>query len=101
MASNCVCWSWQLNIPSSQKIVLLCLAENANNKGCLGISVNSIAQQCHLSSAHIRDSLKELYTRGIISQSPSNENIHDEGNMEFILNLNRTPEYVNSQRRVV
>ncbi|TVP84047.1 MAG: helix-turn-helix domain-containing protein [Thioalkalivibrio sp.] len=66
MALRASAWAWSLDLPTTPKLVLLALAEHADDKGVCWPSQERIARMCGLSVRHLRRVCSELATRGLI-----------------------------------
>ncbi len=62
-----------LNIPSSAKLIYMLLTVNANRKGEIAISVNTIARKLGLGASTVRRNIKRLHKEGLIYICPQYE----------------------------
>ena len=69
MSARATFWAWEVQVPSSEKLVLLCLADchNADTGQC-NPSVNYICKKTSLARGTVLKSLKELNDLKIISR---------------------------------
>lgn len=69
MSARATFWAWEVDIPSSEKLVLLCLSDchNADTGQC-NPSVNYICKKTSLARATVLKSLKGLNDLGLISR---------------------------------
>ncbi|WP_374285435.1 helix-turn-helix domain-containing protein [Novosphingobium sp.] len=58
---------WELDIPTTPKMVLLCLCDHARDDGTCWPSVPRIATRCSLTDRAVRNSLKWLREHGVIT----------------------------------
>lgn len=72
MSARATFWAWEVDIPSSEKLVLLCLSDchNADTGQC-NPSVNYICRKTSLARATVLKSLKGLNDLGLISRKKS------------------------------
>jgi DNA-binding transcriptional regulator YhcF (GntR family) len=64
-------WAWNQQTSSPAcKIVLLAMADHANNSGECLLSIRSYADACNLSKPTIRKALKKLEQQGLIITHP-------------------------------
>lgn len=59
---------WQLDLPDSQKIVLLALADSANDEGHCWPSMASLTRKCSKGERTIQGVIKELVTAGHLTR---------------------------------
>ena len=57
---------WQLAIPAGQKIVLLSLADQANDHGVCWPSMAKIAARCSITERSVRNHVAEMESSGIL-----------------------------------
>ena len=60
---------WKVKIPPTQKLVLICLSEFADDSGHCFPSVDTIAKRTGLNSRSVRRAVSELERLGILSRS--------------------------------
>ena len=59
--------AWEMDIPQSEKMVLLCLCDHANDAGECWPSVARLAGKCSVSDRTVQKSIQALKSRGILS----------------------------------
>jgi hypothetical protein len=59
-------WVWQLDLPSFLKLVLLKLADHANEHGICHPSIAALARSCSVSERTIQRAIRDLCDRGLI-----------------------------------
>jgi len=59
--------AWELDIPQSEKMVLLCLCDHANDTGECWPSVARLATKCSVTDRTVQKAIQALKTRGILS----------------------------------
>lgn len=59
---------WSLDLPDSQKIVLLALADSANDEGVCWPSMASLAKKCSKSERTVQGVIKELVSSGHLTR---------------------------------
>ena len=60
---------WTVNLPDSEKIVLLALADSANDEGLCWPSMATLASKCSKSDRTVQAAIKSLVARGHMSRS--------------------------------
>ena len=61
-------WAWEQDLPPVTKIVLLALAERADDSGACWPSLNAIAKHCHISRPTVCSHLDKLETAGLLQR---------------------------------
>lgn len=81
----------------TQKIILLCIADYANDEGVAWPGKSAIAKKCRVSPTTVKNQLKKLSEMGVISvrrRKEENSKIHDTNvywiNLKAIVNLGDT-----------
>jgi hypothetical protein len=64
--------AWELPIPQTEKMVLLCLCDYANDAGECWPSVDTIARKCSVSGRSVQRSIRKLTAIGMVAIKPSN-----------------------------
>lgn len=59
---------WQINLPDSQKIVLLALADSANDEGTCWPSIATLAAKCSKSERTVQGVIRELVESGHLTR---------------------------------
>lgn len=59
-------WAWELELPPVEKLVLLKLADNANDSGGSYPSIKLVAQQCSISARTAQRVVKRLSTENVV-----------------------------------
>lgn len=59
--------AWELDIPLTEKMVLLCLCDHANDSGHCWPSIARMAAKCSVSERTVQRAIKSLNDRGIVS----------------------------------
>lgn len=62
-------WAWQQPVGGHRKLVLLAVADQANDGGVCWPSQTSLARKCGISERRLRDHLAELEEGGYISRA--------------------------------
>lgn len=60
--------AWDTDLPSTQKLVLLALADQANDRGVAWPHIGSLAKRCGASRRSAFDALAELEAAGYIAR---------------------------------
>lgn len=68
MSVRCMTRVWDLDLPDSDKIVLLALADCANDEGHCWPSVASLVRKCSKSERTIQASIKRLVDEGLLAR---------------------------------
>jgi hypothetical protein len=63
-------WAWEQPVGGSEKLVLLRLADHANDDGLCWPSQDTMHVKCGVSERTVRESLGKLEGRGLISRTP-------------------------------
>jgi len=101
-------WAWQQPVGGHRKLVLLAVADQANDGGVCWPSQTSLARKCGISERRLRDHLAELEEGGYISRA---ERRRDDGTRSSDLyallhrtilpvRLDPTGRYVRSHRTI-
>lgn len=64
--------AWELDIPLTEKMVLLCLCDHANDAGECWPSVETLARKCSISGRSVQRSIRKLTAIGMVALKPSN-----------------------------
>jgi len=59
--------AWELKIPQTEKMVLLCLCDYANDKGECWPAVESLARKCSVSDRTVQRAIRGLVQAGILT----------------------------------
>lgn len=59
-------WAWQQNLSPTPKLVLMALADAANEQGICWPSVSTVAAKCCVSARTVRRVMQKLADRGLI-----------------------------------
>ena len=60
-------WAWELSLPPTQKLLLLALADNADDSGACWPSLKSLASKCEVTSRTIQRAIKEFEACGLLA----------------------------------
>ncbi len=60
-------WAWGLSLPPTQKLLLLALADNADDAGACWPSLKSLAAKCEVTPRTIQRTIKEFEDGGLIA----------------------------------
>lgn len=66
MSVSLMAEAWRTSIPATEKMVLLCLCDFANDRGECWPSVDTLAGKCSLSDRTVQKAIKQLKAWGII-----------------------------------
>lgn len=67
MAIKLMAAAWEIAIPSTEKLVLLCLCDFANDHGVCWPSIKTIATKCSMSERTVQGTIKKLRDDGFCS----------------------------------
>lgn len=67
MSVSLMAEAWRMAIPTTEKMVLLCLCDFANDRGECWPSVDTLAGKCSLSDRTVQKAIKQLREWGIIA----------------------------------
>lgn len=67
MSVSVMTWAWQLRIPSNEKIVLVALADRANDDGECWPGYASLAEKCSMSERNVMRIVASLETKNLLS----------------------------------
>lgn len=97
-------WAWKQPLQASTKLVLLALADHADNKGRCWPSMESIASKCGVSRSLVVEKVKELKEYRLITASRRfNDDGHRQSNMyQLHMQTTLSPDYLRreNQRRL-
>lgn len=66
MSLERVSWAWKLPLPTATKLVLLAIADHANEDGFCWPGVVRIATKCNLSERSVQRHIRVLVARGFL-----------------------------------
>lgn len=58
---------WEMDLPQTEKMVLLCLSDHANDEGVCWPSMSRLARKCSIADRTVQRTIKELEKRGILT----------------------------------
>lgn len=97
MAVKISTWAWEMPLKSTEKLVLLALADHANEDGICWPHIETIAKKCGLSRSPTIEHLKKLHDLGFFTkETVYGDNGKKRGNI-YTLNLSLSPESVRSK----
>lgn len=64
--------AWELNLPQTEKMVLLCLCDHANDNGECWPSIDTLARKCSVSDRTIQRTIRKLVSDGVLTAEMSN-----------------------------
>lgn len=76
MSVRAMTWAWEQAIPPATKLVLMALADHADNEGVCWPGVRSVAEKTRLSKEAVRYHLRILRRRGLVV---SEERVREDG----------------------
>lgn len=84
MSIKLMTWAWETEIPATEKMVLLCLCDHANDDGQCWPSMARIARKCSVTDRTVQRAIKNLRELGIL---------HTEGEPGKTLKFHITPRH--------
>ena len=70
MSIKCLAWAWGRKLPPLPKLILLAIADHADDTGYAWPGINGVAEKCGLSRRTIQRHLNVLTDKGIITVEP-------------------------------
>lgn len=70
MSIRAMNWAWEQDVAPSTKLILLALADHADNDGVCWPGVKSVAEKCRLSKQSVRYHIRALIERGLVGSTP-------------------------------
>lgn len=67
MSIKLMTWAWETSFPQTEKMVLLCLCDFANDHGSCWPAVDTIARKCSVSDRTVQRAMKRLQDWGILT----------------------------------
>jgi hypothetical protein len=67
MSIKLMAWAWETDLPQTEKMVLLCLCDHANDSGDCWPSVARLAVKCSVTDRTVQKAIQSLKDRGILS----------------------------------
>lgn len=68
---------WELNLPDSEKLVLLALADCANDEGYCWPSIETLKKKCSKSERTVQNCIRTLCVKGHLTQKPGAHKSYD------------------------
>lgn len=68
--------AWEMDLPQTEKMVLLCLCDHASDHGVCWPSVLGIARRCSVSDRTVQKAIKALRERGILTWEEASGRAH-------------------------
>lgn len=87
MSTRVMAECWPLTLPSSQKAVIISLADQANDEGVCWPSVGTIARRVCLSERAVQTALRALEVRGLVSRRPDSRGNGSTSSNWYTINL--------------
>ena len=66
MSIKCMVWAWGLNLPAPVKLVLLALADHADDQGVCWPGIRGVANKCNLSHRSVQRHVQDMVARGMV-----------------------------------
>lgn len=71
MSIKLMTWAWETSFPQTEKMVLLCLCDFANDHGACWPAVATIARKCSVTDRTVQRAIKRLLDWGVLTVDPS------------------------------
>ena len=92
MSLRALTWAWEQELTnSSEKLVLLAIADHANDDGMCWPSMSHVAERCLLSTRQIQRITEQLVEYGLVSRERRKRPDGTLGTYTYTLNIHRTP----------
>ena len=66
MSIKFMVWAWELHLPASTKLVLLALADHADDHGICWPGIVGVAEKCTLSERSVQRHVQDMVSRGLL-----------------------------------
>ena len=66
MSNKLLTWAWEVPLRSAQKVILVALADYANDQGQCWPSINQLVKRCGLCRASVITNLSDLMLKGLL-----------------------------------
>jgi DNA-binding transcriptional MerR regulator len=90
MSINTMSLVWKMAVKGNQKLILLALADHADDEGICWPGVKGIAKKCGVSRSSVIDHLKKLECLGLLSKQKRNDEHGYRRSNLYVLNLDIT-----------
>ncbi len=80
-------WAWRQTLPSTQKFVLLALADMADDDGVCWPSISTLAKRCAMSTRTVRRTLQDLIKTDLLQCEPRYRGDGSTTSNRYVLNL--------------
>lgn len=90
-------WAWSLPLKGNEKLVLLALADHANDEGRCWPSIESLVEKCGLSRSPIIEHLKKLHQLGLFTKETLYDQFGKKKGNVYTLNISLSPELLRSK----
>ena len=92
MSLRALTWAWEQELTNpSEKLVLLAIADHANDDGMCWPSMSHVAERCLLSTRQIQRITEQLVDYGLVSRERRKRPDGTLGTYTYTLNIHRTP----------
>ncbi len=92
MSLRALTWAWEQELTNpSEKLVLLAIADHANDDGMCWPSMSHVAERCLLSTRQIQRITEHLVDYGLVSRERRKRPDGTLGTYTYTLNIHRTP----------
>jgi hypothetical protein len=92
MSLRALTWAWEQELTNpSEKLVLLAIADHANDDGMCWPSMSHVAERCLLSTRQIQRITEQLVHYGLVTRERRKRPDGTLGTYTYTLNIHRTP----------
>ena len=92
MSLRALTWAWEQELTNpSEKLVLLAIADHANDDGMCWPSMSHVAERCLLSTRQIQRITEQLVDYGLVTRERRKRPDGTLGTYTYTLNIHRTP----------
>lgn len=84
-------WAWEMPVKGNEKLVLLALADYANDEGKCWPHIEKIAEKCGISRSAVIDHLKNLHDLKVFTKETLYDNFGKKKGNVYQLNLSLSP----------
>ena len=97
MSNKAQAWAWQVEIGGVAKLVLVALADHADDKGICWPGARGLASKCGVTERTIRANLKQLAEQGLIEAEERKRDDGSQASNRYYLNMEiSSPQGVNA-----
>jgi biotin operon repressor len=76
MSIKLMAWAWETDLPQTEKMVLLCLCDHANDSGDCWPSVTRLAAKCSVTDRTVQKAIQSLRDKGVLTWAEADGRTH-------------------------